>query len=303
MATGDVGGAESALAKAIVAALGAKTARVGVKVPPFWAEKPAVWFAQLEAQFALANITTDQTKFYGNLEPHIAEHIDDVIQNPPESNKYEKLKTELIKRLSVSQPKKVQALLSHEQLGDRKPSTFLHHLKDLTGPDVTNEFIRNVWTNCLPVNIQPLVISQSSMTLEDLADLADRVFEIVPMNPVGLVASTSAAGSELEVMHSELAEVTRKLDRLAVQKESRKSNRSTNSWKSHSRSKSRSKARSRPYRTEGGRRLCWYHCTFKEKAQHCSSPCDFSSETVANDSKRLLQYFQPSVCHRPLFQA
>lgn len=287
MATGGDGGAESALAKAIIAAMGAQTSRVGIRVPPFWPEKPSVWFAQLEAQFALANITTDQTKFYtvtGNLEPHIAEHVDDVIQNPPANNKYEKLKSELIKRLSVSQAKKVQALLSHEQLGDRKPSVFLRHLKDLAGSDMPSEFIRNVWTNRLPANIQPLVISQSSMTLEDLADLADRVVEIVPMNPVAQVASTSAAGSELEVMRSELAEVTRKLDRLAIQMErnSRKPNRSTNSWKSHSRSKSRSKSRSRPYRTEGGRRLCWYHYTFKEKAQHCSSPCDFSAENYNN---------------------
>lgn len=287
MATGGAGIEESALAKALIAALGAQTSRVGVRVPPFWPEKPAVWFAQLEAQFVLANITTDQTKFYtvtGHLEPHIAEHVDDVIQNPPAVDKYEKLKTELIKRLSVSQAKKVQALLSHEQLGDRKPSAFLRHLKDLAGPDVPSEFIRNVWTNRLPVNIQPLVISQSSMTLEDLADLADRVCEIVPMNPVVQVASTSAAGNELEVMRSELAEVTRKLDRLAVQMErnSRKPHRSTNSWKSRSRSKSRSKSRSRPYHTEGGRRLCWYHFTFKERAQNCSQPCDFSSENCNN---------------------
>lgn len=287
MATGGDGGAESALAKAIIAALGAQTSRVGIRVPPFWPEKPSVWFAQLEAQFALANITTDQTKFYtvtGNLEPHIAEHVDDIIQNPPAINKYEKLKAELIKRLSVSQAKKVQALLSHEQLGDRKPSAFLRHLKDLAGQNIPDEFIRNVWTNRLPGNIQPLIISQSSMTLEDLADLADRVAEIVPMNPVIQVASTSAAGSELDVMRSELAEVTRKLDRLAVQIErnSRKPDRSTNTWKPRPRSRSRSMSRARPYRTEGGRRLCWYHCTFKEKAQRCSPPCDFSSENHNN---------------------
>jgi hypothetical protein len=38
--------------------------RVGIRVPPFWPEKPAVWFAQLEGQFALPNITQDATKFY-----------------------------------------------------------------------------------------------------------------------------------------------------------------------------------------------------------------------------------------------
>jgi hypothetical protein len=38
--------------------------RVVIRVPPFWPEKPALWFAQLEGQFALWNITQDSTKFY-----------------------------------------------------------------------------------------------------------------------------------------------------------------------------------------------------------------------------------------------
>jgi len=38
--------------------------RVGIRVPPFWPEKRAVWFAQLEGQFALSDITQVSTKFY-----------------------------------------------------------------------------------------------------------------------------------------------------------------------------------------------------------------------------------------------
>jgi hypothetical protein len=41
--------------------------RVGIKISPFWPEDPAVWFAQLEAQFALAKITQDSTKYYHSL--------------------------------------------------------------------------------------------------------------------------------------------------------------------------------------------------------------------------------------------
>ncbi|GFQ85364.1 uncharacterized protein TNCT_452191 [Trichonephila clavata] len=37
--------------------------RVGVKLPPLWKANPALWFVQLEAQFALARITADDTKF------------------------------------------------------------------------------------------------------------------------------------------------------------------------------------------------------------------------------------------------
>ena len=38
--------------------------RIGIRVPPLWSEKPAMWFAQLKGQFALSNITQDATKFY-----------------------------------------------------------------------------------------------------------------------------------------------------------------------------------------------------------------------------------------------
>jgi hypothetical protein len=38
--------------------------RVAIKIPPFLPEDSAIWFAQLEAQFALANISQDATKYY-----------------------------------------------------------------------------------------------------------------------------------------------------------------------------------------------------------------------------------------------
>lgn len=82
--------------------------RVGVRVPPFYPEKPALWFAQLESQFALANITTDTTKYHyamGQLEPIYAAEVEDIITAPPAPDKYERLRIELIKRLSASREK------------------------------------------------------------------------------------------------------------------------------------------------------------------------------------------------------
>jgi len=37
--------------------------RVAIKIPPFWADEPELWFAQLEGQFALGGITQDATKY------------------------------------------------------------------------------------------------------------------------------------------------------------------------------------------------------------------------------------------------
>jgi hypothetical protein len=40
----------------------AKVSRVAVQLPPFWAERPAVWFA--EAQFFLAAVSSEKTKIF-----------------------------------------------------------------------------------------------------------------------------------------------------------------------------------------------------------------------------------------------
>jgi hypothetical protein len=72
--------------------------RVGIRVPPFWHEKPAVWFAQLEGQFALSNFTQDATKFYyviSQLENKYAAEVEDVITNPPPTGHYDRIKAEL----------------------------------------------------------------------------------------------------------------------------------------------------------------------------------------------------------------
>lgn len=118
-------------------------ARVGVRAPPFWPDDPALWFAQLEGQFVLSNITVDATKFYyvaSQLDHQYISEVRDIIKAPPATGKYEKLKTELLKRLSASQEKKVKQLLMHAELGDRKPSQFLRHLKDLADTVVSDDF-------------------------------------------------------------------------------------------------------------------------------------------------------------------
>ncbi|CAB3226533.1 unnamed protein product [Arctia plantaginis] len=77
-----------------------ETFRVGARIPPFHDEKPALRFSQMEARFALANIKTDETKFY-----YVTGNLEDIITNhppppAPASDKYVKLKTELIQTLN-----------------------------------------------------------------------------------------------------------------------------------------------------------------------------------------------------------
>jgi hypothetical protein len=42
----------------------AEVFRVAVRLPRFYAGEPEVWFASAEAQFTLAGITEEKSKFY-----------------------------------------------------------------------------------------------------------------------------------------------------------------------------------------------------------------------------------------------
>lgn len=277
---------------------GAGLFRVGVRIPPFWPEDPALWFAQLEGQFALSNITNDVTKFYyvtAQLDHRYAAEVKDVITSPPDTGRYDKLKLELIKRLSASQEKKVTQLLTHEELGDRKPSQFLRHLQNLAGPSVPKDFIKTIWTSRLPHSVQTIVVSQADLPLESLADLADRVQEIAP--PTCQVASTAtcqaATSTPCQVASTEPSpsyeQIIRQISELSRQVASLSSNMNRRAHKYNSRPRSRSASRQRSnshsHSANNNSEYCWYHSTFGTKARKCVAPC--RKQEVNNKGDRI----------------
>ncbi|XP_071445090.1 uncharacterized protein [Hetaerina americana] len=189
--------------------------RVTMRVPPFWPEKPALWFSQLEVQFSLSGITSEATKYshvVAQLDNRHALEVEDIIVNPPRADPYQKIKEELIQRLSVSQAQKIRQLLEHEELGDRKPSQFLRHLRTLAGVAVPDDFLKTLWMNRLPSHTQSILASQDSLELESLSKLADKVHE-VPRPPQ--VASVTPH-SEVEELRSQIAALTQQVAALTA---------------------------------------------------------------------------------------
>jgi hypothetical protein len=143
--------------------------RVGIRVPPFWPEKPAVWFAQLEGQFALSNITRTRQNFViSQLENKYAAEVEDVITNPPPTGRYDRIKAEFIRRLSLTEEQRARQLLMHEEIGDRRPTQFLRHLRTLAGLSVPPDFLRT-WINRLPPKSQTIIVTQAHVALCDVA--------------------------------------------------------------------------------------------------------------------------------------
>ena len=151
--------------------------RIAVRLPPFWPDGPSILFAQAEAQFKLADITRQRTKFnyvVSQLNQQQVAEVEDIITSPPEHEPYDRLKAELVRRLSTSREQHVRQLLSHEEMGDQKPSQFLWHLKGLA-PDIPDDFLRNIWASRLPPHMQAILAGQTEGSLDSASHLVDRI--------------------------------------------------------------------------------------------------------------------------------
>ena len=102
-----------------------------------------MWFAQAEAQFTLAGISSERIKFchmISQLDHRYATEVEDIITSPSERDPYTLLRTELVRQLSPSTEQHIQQLLMVEAIGDRKLSQFLGYLKSLA-PSMSDNVI------------------------------------------------------------------------------------------------------------------------------------------------------------------
>ncbi|XP_070164545.1 uncharacterized protein [Polyergus mexicanus] len=240
--------------------------KLAIKIPPFWNEEPELWFAQLEGQFILSGITQDTTKYsyvLSQLESRQIREVKDIITHPPEANKYEVIKRALVQRLSVSQEQRIRQLLELEEIGDRKPSQFLRHLRTLAADNVPDSLLRTLWLGRLPHQTQMILATRTEDCLNDVAEQADRIHEMTSRT---VVAATTTPRETLEAQIQALSKkVTTLMTHLS---------RGRSRDKKHDRKVSRTRSQSREF----NKKNCFYHNRFGDKAQKCTPPCAFQSE-------------------------
>jgi hypothetical protein len=105
--------------------------------------------------------------------------VEDIITSPPEQGLYSKLRTELLKRLSLSREQHTHWILTLEEMDDCKLSQFLRHLKSLI-TDQPAYFLRTIWISRLPTNLQATLACHPKVELDAMTDCADCIIETVP---------------------------------------------------------------------------------------------------------------------------
>lgn len=254
-----------------------QAAAVTLKLPPFWPADPELWIAQVEAQFRTRNIVQDSTKYdyiVASLSPDTAGEIRELLLRPPENNKYDSIKQALLKQNEMSDQKRLQELLSKEDLGDRKPTQILRRMRQLVGDTIFDpKMLRALFIQKLPPAVQGIMMTADDNTeLGGMAEMADKIIEVTSpqVNKVSFSERSPEPASEISQLREEVSELRQMMS--TMMQDSR-------SHGSQQRQRSNSRGRS-PYprrRDPSKHPLCWYHHKFGDKSTKCESPCSWSS--------------------------
>lgn len=265
---------------------------VSVRLPPFWAHSPCVWFIQAEAQFALGRISSEYSKYnyvVASLPQDVAESIADFLQDSFDDPSYSKLKEVLISRHSLSVERSLQKILSDESMGDRSPSEFYRALKRLAGSSNTlgDDLIKKIWLQRLPhlVNIS-LISHKETEDIAKILSLADQIWEAMASSNVSTVSKCHVTSNDND-NNSKSDETIKKLETEISELKQLVYNMNQNRSRSHSRNRSNVFRRRSTSRNKFNKNhsLCWYHFKFGNKATKCTSPCSKSTQNTEANSK------------------
>lgn len=105
------------------------------------------------------------------------EQVSDIVLSPPETRKYDALKTRLLAVYEESEVRQVHKLLMELELGDQKPSQLLRRMRDLASNKFTDETLSMLWIRHLPGAVRAVLTVSEVSDLEKLAMMADKVIE------------------------------------------------------------------------------------------------------------------------------
>ncbi|XP_028170712.1 uncharacterized protein LOC114360286, partial [Ostrinia furnacalis] len=152
---------------------------VSSRIPDFWRDQPRLWFVQCEAILGPQKLS-DEARYnlvVTKLGKEVVEQVSDILLKPPESGKFEALKTRLMTVYEESEMRQFQKLLSEMELGDQKPSQLLRRMSDLARDKIPDETLKIMWQSHLPSSVRAVLAVSDVQVLDKLAAIADKVME------------------------------------------------------------------------------------------------------------------------------
>lgn len=256
-----------------------------IKLPSFYQGSPSTWFILVESSFSLHRITKDETKYHyilTSLPEDIVLSIIDIINDPPEEDKYISIKQAILTRHTDSESKRLTKLLDGIAMGDDSPSQYFRRLELTAGASqmLSKDLLRQMWLNGLPQSLRAILASITKTDIATLQSTADKIYEMGQPSSV----STLTYSDPFKAFKEDILSVIDK------KIESINNNRSFNRSRSKFRKNFQPAKRSfsphpnnqKPYRSKSQVERfpnCYYHYKYGNKAHRCVKPCNFTDNS------------------------
>jgi len=237
------------------------------------------WLAIHKQWLKAAGYTTQSTQAH-NLLSHIptdnCKNINNILDILQSEKAYDELVKAIINFTNSSQQEVILKYFKANQLGNQTPSDYLRKAKtELTyiNPTLTQEdnLLKQLFIQSLPANIQLLLTAiPPTLSLTEIANVADKSFEVLKQNCPSPVITASIASQQSEIAN--LQETTKRLNDTITQLTASLNQISLTRQRSTHRRFNRSPSRTRS--TSRGM-TCYYHRKFRNDARRCFIGCKY----------------------------
>lgn len=152
---------------------------VAVKMPVFSSNNPALFFRRADAQFALRNITSEETK-YLHVFTVIPDDIAELLVTEPTSPKaYTTLRDEVLSICDRTRHTKLAAAFADLQVSDERPSIILRRVRRIftdAGVPASDEMVIHKLIQALPPVLSDLLHAHTTQPVDAFIAIADTVW-------------------------------------------------------------------------------------------------------------------------------
>ncbi|CAN7938082.1 unnamed protein product, partial [Ixodes hexagonus] len=210
---------------------------------------------------------------------------------------YDALKAAILERTMLSERKRLQQLVSAEELGDRRPSQLLRQMQALLGERAAtfdSQFLKEQFLQRLPPSVQMILATASDLSLPALALHTDKIMEVANQHlATSTVSSVQHSEPATQAFHApaapadardeiaalrqdvqHLQELVANTLRLSLPHSPRRPSQSRSSLRRSS--SPHANRQPRPNQPRQEQQHCWYHQCFGATAERCTRPCSWS---------------------------